>query len=309
MLMVATKAPPVGPQVKREVEIESLLRWAFREELPKRQISSAEGIWRDMDIGAGGMGGDHGAAQRYPHHGLPHDDALRIEDAIADLPPWMCDWSESLPAVMGDLAGLLTVNDLRREQEERGRITQSSWPAKTYSKTERRAQAINKPRDVIFVGSIDMGALVTSHARQGTRPRWYNEPVTCHPTPSRNDPGRAMIVGECRGKNLYSTGSCCPLTWRPSLLTIATARADYLAWWRGLSMLAETLVLGEYAALPPAAPQLPWFDGELGVALYGQRSPPKMPTLPLKPQREAAGRTRGQGEDVAKRYPGRKVEI
>ncbi len=302
--MLASKPP----RIKAEVEIQALLEWTFRTELPKRQISSAEGIWRDVAIGAAGIGGDGGSAQRYPHHGLPHDDALLIEAAVAGLPMWMCDWSESLPDIMGDLAGLLTVNDLRREQEERGRITQSSWPAKAYAKAGGRAQATNTPRDVILVGSIDIEALVVSHARQGTRPDWCAGGPTCHSTPSRNDPSRAMITGECRGRNLYATGSCCPLSWRPSPLTIATARADYLAWWRGLVMLADTLELNEHAALPPAAPQLPWFDAEPSVSLYGQRSPPKMRTLPLKPQRKTAGPTRGQAEDVPRRHRGRRVE-
>ncbi|MDB5612129.1 MAG: hypothetical protein JWP25_9029 [Bradyrhizobium sp.] len=314
MLMVPTKN---YKPVKAGIEIQALLEWCFRQELPKRQISSAEGIWRDVAIGAAGTGGDHGSAQRYPHHGLPHDDALLIEQAVADLPLWMCDWAESLPAIMGDLAGLLTVNDLRREQEERGRITQSSWPAKTYSKTERRAQAVNKPRDVIFVGSIDVEALVVSHARQGTRPRWYGEPVTCRKTPSRTDPNRPLIIGECRARDLYTTGSCCPLKWGipgdkwgdvlVTPFSIATARADYRAWWYGLRLLAKSLVLLEHAPLPPEAPEFPWFDGEREVSLYGQRSPPKMATLPLKPQRKMAGPTRGQGEDVPRRSPGRRI--
>lgn len=309
MLMTTTKQT-TAPLVRREVEVEALLRWCFRDELPKRQLSSAEGIWCGIAIGRGGLiGNGDSSAQCYASFGLPHPDADLIESAVSDLPLMVIDWEESLPEIMGDLAGLLTVSDLRREQEERGRITQSSWPAKTYSKTERRAQATNRPRDVIFVGSIDIGALVTSHARQGTRPRWYSEPVACYPTPSRNDPGRTAIVGECRGRNIYSTGSCCPLTWRPSLLTIATARADYLAWWRGLAMLAESLVLGEHTALPPAVQRLPWFDSAPEVSCYAQSSPPKMATLPMKPQRETAGRTRGQGEDVAKRYPGRRVEL
>lgn len=300
--MTATKI------AQRAVDVELLLRWAYRDELPKRQISSAEGIWRDMALGrVGRVDGGESTAQRYASFGLPHPDADRIESAVADLPMMVIDWEESLSALMGDLAGLLSVNDLRREQEERGRITQSSWPAKTYSKTERRAQAVNKPRDVIFVGSIDIGALVASHAKQGTRPRWYGGPVACHPTPSRNDPGRTMIIGECRGKNLYSTGSCCPLTWRPSLLTIATARADYRAWWRGMAMLAESLNLAEHVALPTAAPEFPWLDGEPEISFYGHPSPPKMATLPMKPQRELAGRTRGQAEDVAKRYVGRRI--
>lgn len=307
MLTTATKQT-TAPLVRREVEVESLLRWCFRDELPKRQLSSAEGIWRDIAIGRGGLiGNGESSAQRYASFGLPHPDADLIESAVSDLPLMVIDWEESLPAIMGDLAGLITVSDLRREQEERGRITQSSWPSKTYSKTERRAQATNRPRDVIFVGSIDIGALVTSHARQGTRPRWYSEPVACHQTPARNDPSKTMIIGESWGRDRYSTGACCPLTWRPSLLTVATGRADYLAWWRGLAMLAESLVLGEHTALPPAAQRLPWFDSAPDVSFYAQRSPPKMATLPMKPQRATAGRTRGQGEDVAKRSPGRRV--
>lgn len=308
MLTTASKQI-TAPRVKREVEIEALLRWCFRDELPKRQLSSAEGIWRDIAIGRGGLiGNGESSAQRYASFGLPHPDADLIESAVSDLPMMVIDWDESLPAIMGDLAGLLTVNDLRREQEERGHITHSSWPSKTYSKTERRAQAVNRPRDVIFAGSIDIGALVTSHARQGTRPRWYSGPVACHQTPARNDPSKTMIIGESWGRDRYSTGACCPLTWRPSLLTVATARADYLAWWRGLAMLAEMLVLDEHTALPPAAERLPWFDGEPEVSLYAQASPPKYGTLPLKPQRLAAGPTRGQGEDIPKRYRGRRVE-
>jgi hypothetical protein len=305
MLMVAIKKPP---RIKAEVEIQALLEWTFRTELPKRQISSAEGIWCDIAIGAAGLGGDGSASQRYPHHGLPHDDAILVEQTVAELPMWMCDWSESLPAIMGDLAGLLTVNDLHREQEARGRITQSSWPAKTYSKTERRAQAVNKPRDAILAGSVDMGALVVSCARQGRRPAWHPSALTCHPTPSLRDPSRSMIIGECRGRNLYSTGTYCPLTWRPSPIAIATARADYLAWWRGLATLAETLELNEHTVLPPAAPQLPWFDAEPEFSpLYGPPSPPKMPTLPLKPQRKTAGPTRAQAEDVQRRPAARKI--
>lgn len=307
MLTIASKQT-TAPRVKREVDVEKILTWAYREELPKRQLSSAEGIWRDIAIGRGGLiGNGESSAQRYASFGLPHPDADRIESAVSDLPMMVIDWDESLPAIMGDLAGLLTVNDLRREQEERGHITHSSWPSKTYSKTERRAQAVNRPRDVIFAGSIDIGALVTSHARQGTRPRWYSGPVACYPTPSRNDPARTAIVGECRGRNIYSTGSCCPLTWRPSLLTIAKARADYLAWWRGLAILAQTLVLDEHTTLAPAAAQLPWFDGETVAIVHGSR-PPKYGTLPLKPQRATAGPTRGQGEDIPKRYRGRRVE-
>lgn len=301
MSMTAAKSPPIAPH-KLAVEIESLLRWAFREELPKRQISSAEGIWRDMEISGpfGQVDSGSSGAQRYPHHGLPHRDAIAIEAAVLELPLVEIDWNESLDAIMGDLTSLMQINDLKAPLQPRP--TASSWNEKAFLPRER---TINHSRDVIMDGSVQTAALIQSHASQGTRPKWFPDQPTCHPTPSR-DPSKAMLVGQRGGRNLYSIGSHCPLTWRPSPIAVAQHRADYIGWWRGLSMLAEALELDDHAALPPLAPQLPWFDAEAKPWVYGDPAPRRMGALPLKPQREMAGRTRGQGEDV-RRTPGRRV--
>ena len=90
---------------KKPVEIETLLRWAFVDELSKRITSSAEGIWDHIEeIGQrGGIDPGHGAAQRYPHFGLPHPDAEKIELAVSALPNLIIDWKESREALMGDL--------------------------------------------------------------------------------------------------------------------------------------------------------------------------------------------------------------
>jgi hypothetical protein len=97
------------------------------------------------------------------------------------------------------------------------------------------------------------------------------------------------IIGECRGKNLYTIGSYCPLPWTPSPVSIIQARAGYLAWWRGLRMLSEVLQLLNHDALPPSAPQAPWRDGSEPPPITlpdGGRKPTKV--LPLKPQRPIA---------------------
>lgn len=314
--MVARKSPPIAPPtIKRAMEVESLCRWAFREELPKRQTSSAEGIWRDMEISGPYGQIDNGSAMQRYDFGMPHRDAELIERAVVALPLVVIDWDESLDAIMGDLAGLVAISDVKAPRTE-GRATSAGWTTGRGKDTLRRV--LDGPRDVIMVGSVQTSALVQSHASQGTRPSWYPQRPKCYQTPSR-DPSRPMLVGECRGKDLYSTGSHNPLSWYIKIdrmlnnrfitpLMIAQARADYIGWWRGLSMLAESLELHDHVALPPAAERLPWFDAERAAWLFGHPKPPKLPTLPLKPGRPMAGRTRGQAEDVAKRTPGRIVE-
>jgi hypothetical protein len=58
----------IAVKQKQAHDIEFLLQWAFLHELPKRKISSAEGIWdRLSQYGSlGGINPDpgHGAAQR-----------------------------------------------------------------------------------------------------------------------------------------------------------------------------------------------------------------------------------------------------
>src|SRR5262252_5544994 len=91
------------------MDIELLVRWAYRDELIKRQISSADGIWDRITLGLGRDSGQHTAtaAQRYPHFGEPHPDAERIERAIVELPNVAIDWPNRGRAIMGDLFGLL----------------------------------------------------------------------------------------------------------------------------------------------------------------------------------------------------------
>ncbi len=311
--------------ISKEMEIENLLLWAFREELPKKQLSVQEMCWDSMAI-SGPFGPiDEGiSVQRYAYVGEPHADARIIEKAVDALPLVVIDWEESLEAIMGDLCGLVSVNDLTRQTLEE-RPTKSGWTdGRRHHENSRNPPASHdlrgkSARDVLLVGSVQVAELVATHARQGTRPKWYSQPATCHPTPSR-DPSKALLIGQSGGRNLYSIGSHCPISWGikrkddkygDKLITpvmIALARADYIGWWRGLSMLAESLVLAEHVALPPTAPRLPWFNPEPSAAVFGQRSPPKMPALPLKPLRERAGPMRGQGEDVAKRSPGRRIE-
>lgn len=287
---------------KIAMDVERLVAWALQEELSKRRCSSAEGIWDQIkEYGQrGGIDPGHGAAQRYPHFGLPDPDAERIEKAIAEIGDTAIDWRRDLDAIAGDMAGLITINDLvprpPTRQPRAGWGQAGDKALKAWWGPKGAVPLPEKPRDVIMVGSIKTAALITMHAIRGSRPDWWGE----QPRPERipAETGQhAKIVGECRGRNLYSTGSYCPLRWTPSPLSIVSSRAEYWAWREGLAVLADRLKLEKFTALHPKAPQSPWFDDQseecdgivLPVLANGHNDVSAYGTLPLKPQRERAG--------------------
>lgn len=244
---------------QRAIDVEVLLQWAYREELPKGQTSSAEAVWDSIaDYGAAGGVACHADAgpQRYDF-GEPHPDAKILAAAVTALEDLIIDWEASTDALMGDMAAILVA------------------------------------RDVLMVRPLRTAALVTMHAKMGTRPDWRDAVPWASPVPSAKDHCRPMLVGECRGRNHYTTGSYCPLRWEPSPITIALARAEYAAWHRGLHALCQTVTLARHVLLPPVAPEQPWFERQAPRRVYavGERQATK---LPLKPSRKTAGPVRRQ---------------
>lgn len=293
----------VGRVNRTEIDIETLLLWAFRDELSKRQTSAAEGLWDHIgELGQrGGMEIDrsHGGAQRYAYIGLPDPDALLIEKAVASLEDLVIDWPQSFDAIAGDLAGLVSVNDMAR-QESALRAPKAGWgPAgrkalNAWYGADGARPARDRPRDVLMVGGLRTAALVTMHAVKGTQPDWVEKSPRPIPTPAKKGTN-AAILGECRGRNLYSLGACCPLIWEPSPLSIISSRAEYVAWHHGLTTLARTLQTEKFTALPPKISRTPWLD--IGEPIAGLK--PVMPapgnrvsdwgTLPLTPLRDRKG--------------------
>lgn len=286
--------------VKVEMDIEMLLRWAFRDELSKRAVSAAEGIWdriQDNQHHGGIDRSHHGAGQRYAAIGLPDPDAERIERAVAALDEQIIDWKASMDAIAGDLGGIVSINDVTPSSAPK-RVPRTGWGAAGDralkgifgAGAERAFQ--DKPRDVLMVAGIRTDVLVAMHAIRGSRPDWYEE----QPQPKRVQAERgvnAKIVGECRGKDLYTVGSYCPLRYEPSPMSVVHSRADYAAWRQGLVVLSETLLLEKFIPLPPKAPATPWFDGGerepmsriIPVLPNGRNSVAAYGTLPLRPSR------------------------
>jgi len=304
-------------KTKTDMDIERLLQWAYIDELSKRQSSAAEGIWdRIQDYqNHGGIDSGRGAAQRYSHFGLPDPDAERIETAVSALGETVIDWTVHLHTIAGDLAGLVSINDLSPRQIEQHRKPEVGWGlagtkalrAFYGSDEAMRAHAKlarDRPRDVLLVGGIKTAVLVTAHAIKGTRPDWSDEQPRPEMVPAARGT-HATVVGECRGKNLYTTGSYCPLEWSPSPLSVVMGRADYFAWHQALVRLVESLRLEKFEPLPPKAAAAPWIaDDEatiisrtIAVMPNGRNDVGSWGVLPLKPQRPKAGPPARQRRD------------
>lgn len=283
---------------KKKVDIEALVQWAFLDELSKRQISSAEGIW-DRLAQYGSLGGvdpdpGHGAAQRYAHFGLPHRDAELIEAEVGRLGMTAIDWRADFEKIAGDLAGLVSINDVSVRTRHGGTADASSgWGRSQLERTDltvrrngaRARPANDRPRDVILVQSFNVTSLIIRHAVWRSRPDWRTEQM--RPVPTVAQRGRqdlAQIIGRRLAKNIYTEGSYCPLIWTPSPIEVVLARADYFVWRQGLVRLTA-LDLSEHEAMPPAAPPLPWFEnGEMPRRTYAQVNR-LQGILPLKPAR------------------------
>lgn len=278
-----------APVLKKKVDVELLVQWAYLDELSKRHTSSAEGIW-DRLAQNGSLGGinpdpGHGSAQRYAHFGLPHPDAETIEKAVGRLHSVAIDWKKNFKVIAGDLAALISVNDVERRDDLGERTTTSGWLDKKSGDIKR---VVNKPRDVLLLNTITTAALVTMYAVRKGRPDWRTEQMRpVRTVATRGSPDAVKIIGKCRGKNFYTTGSYCPLIWEPSPIEVALARADYVAWHQGLTILSQTLQLTEHVALPPAASPTPWIEEEREIPRRTFKQPHgDAKVLPLHPRRE-----------------------
>jgi hypothetical protein len=276
--------------VKTEIDVEMALRWGWRDELSKRQTSAAEAVWdRIDDFGRhGGVDVDGGGGVQRYDFGVPDPDAETLERAVAELEAVVIDWSKSLDTIAGPLAGLVSVNDFQRQ---RPRAPKAGWgkagdrALKGWFGPGGERPRRDKPRDIMMVGTFNPKTLVTVHAAGASRPNWRDD----DPMPSRvlSTNGKdAKVEGECKGRNLYTAGSYCPLEWRPLPMSIIQARADYVVWWESLNQLASTVELQRFTLLPPHAPATPWLGEQSGIGTV-IHSPPSGPLvhLPLAPER------------------------
>lgn len=268
--------------MKTKRDIEKLVQWAMREELPKGRAVSASSwdlIMRFATLGVRiDSGGFRDGLGYVP--GSPHEDAEKIAAAIAllDTRATFTEREEVLP-LFGDLAAIA-----------------------------------GDGVDAIMQSLFDPRSLVMCHAMQSTRPKWEFETPSPYPITisERNAAGayreRTRVVGvdgdgevidlkphrSARARGLYDLAFAprSPLQWGdPSPLAVAEARAEYLAWHDALTHLAKVLVLDEFEVLPPSAARVPWISGQTPESRVLQgRDLSAADALALQPDRRRLGR-------------------
>lgn len=241
------------------MDIEKLVQWAMRDELPRGRPVDASPWELIMRYGALGMRvdtsgpiGDYGFVP-----GEPHPDAVVIGAAIDAL-------------------------DQQAHFEDRDDVLRlfGEW-----------APIAGDAPDAILKASFDQRAIVMSKATLGSRPAWEFE----HPTPYRmvinyRDPKgamreRARVIGTNaagdivdlapngkRGRAAMRDGVYdvamsprSPLQWGdPSMISIGHARAEYVAWHAALCTLADNLAgaLDQFEPTRPSAAAEPWITGQ-----------------------------------------------
>lgn len=230
---------------KVEIDIERLLQWAFRDELPKQSV---EGTWGYsvspmFRLAALGVSVDESSGEPgFPYAlGGPHADALVVGKYVESLGPDAINWPASRANVMGDLAELVSDND-----------------------------------PTLSALIIQLPGLVGMHAKMGTRPHQSSRPLP-HPIVGNNgkpivqyidDQGR-LVEGRTKSRH-YGTAARCPLRWFPIPREIAFERLEYIVWYDAIARLAAALskpgILSDYFPVPPAAPARPWETQTLNQA-------------------------------------------
>jgi hypothetical protein len=223
----------VRSERRRRVDIEVLLQWAFRDELPKRTMpafgpSYISPLSRLVSLG---VSVDTSDEPGFPAAlGEPHPDSLVIEHAVLSLEDARIDWPATRRSMIGPLGGLLSDNE----------------PTLKHL-------------------TIGLPGLVAVHAKLKSRPRWDQWPA---PEPVIGPNGKPKVqfenehgrLVEGRKGRHYGPNARSPLLWFPAPREAAFVRIEYSIWWQAVDTLADHLrdALCEHEPLPPAAHPSPW---------------------------------------------------
>jgi hypothetical protein len=267
---------------KRFLDVEYALRWAYRDELPKRHHGGSSWIagtpLTPVRVNFSDIGEYFRREPGFPEAaGEPHPDAFLIEAAAKGLEAWKGHGFGPDPAQSGLMHGIdhMDIDHVQAGMEAVAAMagivsvnaraaTRPRWSRKLPEPFPDNGQN-GKPRvliDETFVEMVD---------RKGV----YYEP-TRDPEPGAITFIKAVPSPPIRA-GLYRQGAYCPLVYRPSPAGVVAQRAEYAAWRMGLEILAGELDgrLATIGVLTPAAPWRPWcFDrGSAGESEQHGRPP------------------------------------
>jgi hypothetical protein len=241
--------------LKRPIDIERLLVWAYREELAKLDFlaSGASSFWCGFaELGTKVFSGGGNSLQSYAAiigDGV-HPDAEAVHREVCALGQFQPDWEEP-EALLSDM------------------------PAEVQALA---ASAVKGFR-------VQLDVLVLRCARLGTRPDWHADGVPqkrARRSERTGQPawfvmedvpvfaGRVQVGSERREVDGFDRtarrpkpGAYKKYVYEPDPALLVDRRAEYCCWHAGLERLAESLSggLSEHEALRPAAEALPW-EGE-----------------------------------------------
>lgn len=249
--MAQAKAGRSGP-LKRVIDIEDALQWAFVEELPKRRPDGPLGMrefpsvcpmFRMMATGPVDN------FSREPGFPIavgtdPHPDALRIEQAVADLSPHEIDIAgyaraygtdpvgvdvDILAANFADQVGALVISRARlRRRPSLG----------DDQEIERVLSANGKPA----VFRLEEGVLMLTDADYS------------------NLKGHRRVYDRERREEYWPPDSFCNIRYSPGRIWFFEEQAEYATWRAALDLLADRLAdeLETIQVAPPKAARQPW---------------------------------------------------
>lgn len=248
------------PQQKLKIDIERLLSWAYREELPKKELAVTGDTtsWDSVDrfLGYGGVEVDrdpwelHLQSQRYAGVGKPHEDALALSHIVSSLDDVTIQWPAAARILLDDMAPYMT------GQAEFLIRKLCSQPA----------------------------GLVRAHARMGTRPVWdvfwqFGPVILKNNHKLVQYVNRHGKVVDCTsGQRDYLRGGRSPLRLylgRPgdrdrlmdkvATAEIVSARFEYFVWHSALREIVRltkgSWALKDHEPTGPTAAQAPWLTG------------------------------------------------
>lgn len=222
---------------RKPIDIEHFLRWAYREELPKKDLS------RDMSpmFAFADLGGrvDVSHEPGFPAAmGEAHGDALKVRDAVERLPEVSITWQEHRKHILPDLWRWVEADD-----------------------------------PIISRMQFSPQNILTFYARLGTRPAWDMGSTKVLRVNAANGKPRVQYIDQ-NGEVMfgltpggrYGNLAHCPLRLDPDARDVARARAEYWVWHAALvevKTIMEGWNLIEYAPTMPVAAQRPWvYDHE-----------------------------------------------
>lgn len=259
--------------MKRRMDIEALVRWAYRDELPKVAAGTAsfapvmKPAW-DCIAKLGTLGtviqeNRYGVVALPCASDEPHTDALAVADAVARLDALVFDIPDGWAPLsdMGDLGAL-------------GASAVAQGLASLTTTDETGATRLRRPLSRLVIRQAVLGVAPewrsevpeVREVRRFGRPAWFRRvvmegegafgPVTHEVEVDGYDSKRGRPYADAFRKFYLD----------PDMVPVVTARAERELWQGALCILAEDLAqvrLVAHEVLPPSSPARPWEVAEV----------------------------------------------